>query len=188
MISWLIELDKEIFLTLNSLHHPWLNGLMSFLSGKILWVPLIIFFFYYSFRSIGGKKTLYFGLFLILGLIASDVTSSYILKNFTNRLRPCREADLMPLIYSFGQKCGGKFGFVSSHAANSIALIFFSLRTLNFKSKWINLAWFVPILVSYSRLYLGVHYPGDLVGGSLVGFFWAYFFSKMYKNIQGASR
>lgn len=127
--------------------------------------------------------TLYFGLFLILAIIASDVTSSYLLKNIVNRLRPCREIDLKPLIYSFGQKCGGKFGFVSSHAANSIALVFFSIRSLNFEKKWIYGLWIIPVLVGYSRIYLGVHYPGDIAGGMLVGLFWGYVFSKMYKTI-----
>ncbi len=127
--------------------------------------------------------TLYFGLFLLLAIIASDVTSSYLLKNIVNRLRPCREIDLKPLIYSFGQKCGGKFGFVSSHAANSIALVFFSIRSLHFEKKWIYGLWIIPVLVGYSRIYLGVHYPGDIVGGMLVGLLWAYVFSKMYKAI-----
>lgn len=127
--------------------------------------------------------TLYFGLFLLLAIIASDVTSSYLLKNIVNRLRPCREIDLKPLIYSFGQKCGGKFGFVSSHAANSIALVFFSIRVLHFEKKWIYGLWIIPVLVGYSRIYLGVHYPGDIVGGMLVGLLWGYVFSKLYKAI-----
>lgn len=183
MIESLNALDRSLFLSLNSFHSSILDGFMQFLSGQLIWVPLIGYFFWYCYKISGKKITLYFGLFLILAMIASDVTSSYLIKNIITRLRPCRELDLKPLIYSFGQKCGGKFGFVSSHAANSVALIFFSIRSLNFEKKWIYLLWIIPALVGYSRIYLGVHYPGDILGGTMVGLFWGYVFSKMFRSI-----
>lgn len=183
MIESLNALDRSLFLILNSLHSPLLNSLMQFLSGQLIWIPLIGYFFWYTYKNHGKKVTIFFGLFLLLALVASDVTSSYLIKNIVSRLRPCREIDLKPLIYSFGQKCGGKFGFVSSHAANSAALIFFSIRTLSFEKKWLYLLWIIPLLVGYSRIYLGVHYPGDILGGTIVGLFWGYIFSTMFKKI-----
>lgn len=183
MIESLNALDRSLFLALNSFHASFLDSIMQFLSGQLIWVPLIGYFFYYSYKKSGKKVTLLLGLFLLLALIASDVTSSYLLKNIVERLRPCRELDLKPLIYSFGQKCGGKFGFVSSHAANSMALVFFSARSLNFEKKWLYCLGLIPLLVGYSRIYLGVHYPGDILGGMLVGLFWGYIFSKMFKSI-----
>lgn len=188
MIETLQSLDRSAFLFLNSLHAEWLNSLMTVLSGQSVWVPFLGYFFWYSYKHFGKKETGYFALFLLLTLIASDVTSSYVLKNMINRLRPCREIDLQPLIYSFGQKCGGKFGFVSSHAANSFALVMFSVRTLNFESKWKHLIWIAPTLVSFSRIYLGVHYPGDILGGLIVGICWSLWFAWIFKNRQGASR
>lgn len=188
MIDSISALDKSFFLFLNSFHHHLLNPIMLVLSGQMIWIPFIGFFFWYCFKQNGRKGTLFFGLFLALTLVASDAFSSYILKNIFNRFRPCREIDLKPLIYSFGQKCGGKYGFVSSHAANSFALIWFSLSTLKFQKKLFYLFWLGPLLVSYSRIYLGVHYPGDILGGFIVGGIFAQIFSMFFKNTYGASR
>jgi undecaprenyl-diphosphatase len=187
VIESLSSLDRSFFLWINSFHVPWLDSSMVFLSGQLIWLPLIGFFFWYSYKLFGLKSFLFFSLFLVLALVASDVTSSYVIKNIFNRLRPCREIDLKPLIYSFGQKCGGKFGFVSSHAANSFVLISFSMSAMNLK-RWFHLLWIAPILVSYSRIYLGVHYPGDIFGGMIVGLFWGLIFSYFFKSIQGANR
>lgn len=186
-MSVLYELDKSLFLYLNSLHLPFLNPFMQFLSGNLIWIPFVGYFFWCSIQKNSAKFTFYFGLFLLLALIASDSTSSYILKNVFSRLRPCRIEDLKPLVYQFGQKCGGKYGFVSSHASNSITLVFFSVRALNFDIKKAFLLGSIPVLVSYSRIYLGVHFPGDIVGGAFVGIFWGYAFSYLYKSIQGAN-
>jgi undecaprenyl-diphosphatase len=181
MTEWLIATDRSLFLLFNSFHSIWLDPIMVTLSGQMIWIPLVGYFLYRAYSLHGLKVFMLFGLFLFLTLTATDVTSSYIIKNIFNRLRPCRELDLKPLIYSFGQKCGGKFGFVSSHSANSFALIFFSLRTLTPRRAHF-IIWLVPFLVSYSRVYLGVHYPGDILGGIWVGLIIAYIFSELFKS------
>lgn len=183
MIDALLAFDRSLFLTLNSLHQSWLNPLMTFFSGQLVWLPVIALILYVAFQHLERKSFHFFVLFLLLTLIASDVTSSYIIKNIFDRLRPCREIDLKPLIYKFGQKCGGKFGFVSSHAANTFAILSFSILVFP-KIKWLHYLWILPIIVSYSRIYLGVHYPGDVFGGILVGVFWASVLAGIFGKIS----
>ena len=162
---------------------------MQFVSGQILWIPFIGGSIFFAFKQFNKKRFYLFLLFLILLLIISDTTSSYVLKNLTERLRPCRDLDIKPLINSFGQKCSGRFGFVSSHAANSLVLTLFCLRTLKLPKVFAFSFLFLPFIVSYSRIYLGVHYPGDILGGLFVGCFWSalyvYFWKHMSKELDG---
>lgn len=189
MIELLHSIDQSIFLTINSWHIESLNSLMVFVSGQLLWVPLIGGIIYLGWKQLTPKQFGVFILFLFLTLIATDVTSSYIVKNLVQRLRPCRLEELQPLIYQFGQKCGGRFGFVSSHAGNSLALISFAVFSLGLTAKKFWPLWLLPMLVSYSRIYLGVHYPGDILGGFLIGLMWSLVFAGLFKkNSYGASR
>lgn len=186
MIEALNSLDQSLFLTLNSFHSQWLNEFMRFISGYVVWVPLMFFIFVLAYKRIGISNTLFFALFCILVIIACDATSSSIIKNTFNRLRPCKDPMLTDLIHSFGQKCGGKYGFVSSHAANAFGLILFAIWTLRFNIKNSFLLLLIPALISYSRIYLGVHYPGDILGGLIVAIIWAWVFSKMFLSFLGS--
>ena len=186
MIDSLLAIDRSLFLFINSLHLEWLNPLMVFFSGGIIWLPLMLLPIWIAYSNLNKKVFFLFILFLLLAIIASDVTSSYIFKNIFNRMRPCRVSELKDLIYHFGQKCGGKFGFVSSHASNSIALAVFSLRCLQLKKHHFILVIILPLIISYSRIYLGVHYPGDILGGAVIGIFWALIMSWSFKRIENS--
>ncbi len=151
---------------------------MEFLSGQWICLPVLTYYIWVAKKTLGNKRTILFLLFLGLTLASCDVMSSYIFKNVFTRLRPCRDESLKNLIYDFGQRCGGKFGFISSHASNSIALVTFGLITLNLKKHWWILL--LPLLVGYSRIYLAVHYPGDVLAGFLVGLGFAYLYAKLF--------
>ena len=178
----ILKLDRELFLMINSLHAEWLNSLMLFLSGQIIWAPFLLVILYFAFIQTSKKQFYLFLLFVGMTIIASDVTSSYLMKNIFQRLRPCRLEELKPFIHQFGQKCGGKYGFVSSHAANSFAIITFSTFTLTVRTKFFGFFWILPCLVAYSRIYTGVHYPGDVVMGSIVGILYGLLMAVFYKN------
>lgn len=182
MIEYFSLIDQKLFLIINSWHADWLNPIMVLFSGQLIWVPFLILVFAIAFKKLNRKSFFLFMLFLVLALIASDVTSSYVLKNIVQRLRPCRIPELKALIFSFGQKCGGRFGFVSSHAANSVCVLMFSTIALRIKSRAFHCLWLLPLLVSFSRIYLGVHYPGDILGGMFVGLMWGSLMAIIFRN------
>ncbi len=182
MIEALASFDQEIFLTLNSWNAEWLNPVMIWFSKEIIWVPFVAFILSLAYRQLGQKSFFIFLLFLCLTVVASDTTSSYLLKNIFKRLRPCKVEELKHAMNVFGQKCGGRFGFVSSHAANSISILAFSFLALKIKNPKIYWLWLLPLIVGYSRIYLGVHFPGDVLGGIMVGGLWGATLALFFKS------
>lgn len=168
MIEFLKSIDTQLFLFLNGIHSQFFDFVMYWLSDKYIWVPLYAFLLFLLYRYYGLKA------FILLVLVAllitiSDQVSVHLFKNVFQRFRPCHEPALEGMVYTLG-RCGGKFGFISSHASNSFALATFMALLLWNKLRAmaiIMLIW--AALVSYSRVYLGVHYPGDILVGGIVG-------------------
>jgi undecaprenyl-diphosphatase len=162
-----IPFDQQLFLAINEAHSDFLDGIMILVSGKFTWMPLYLLLLFFIWKYYKNRIIeIFIYIAIIIGLTDQ---SSVLVKNYFERLRPCHEESLQSLIY-LADGCGGKFGFVSSHAANSMALAIFMLllfSPINSRYKWLLLIY--TFLIGYSRIYLAAHYPSDVLGGYCLG-------------------
>jgi undecaprenyl-diphosphatase len=160
------RIDQQLFLFLNSIHSPFWDQVMYIISAKVTWIPLYIAILAaLGFRY--KRKLLVIILMIIIAITLSDQLS-VLIKNGFHRLRPCHEPSLDGLVHLVKGQCGGLYGFVSSHASNSFMVALLSLLLI--KRRWFSYSMiFWAAVVSYSRIYLGVHYPGDVLCGAIVG-------------------
>ena len=170
MIDLLEQLDKSLFLFLNSIHNESWDQIMLFISGKVEWIPLYIILLILIILKY-KRKAVWIILASALLILLSDQISVQVFKEGFQRYRPCHNLDIKSLVHIVNNKCGGTYGFVSSHATNSFAIAtFIGLLLKRQEMKWALLLLVVwAAIVSYSRIYLGVHYPSDVVGGALLG-------------------
>ncbi len=123
LLKTLHEWDVDLFLFLNSFHNSFLDTVMFHASERLTWVPLYAFLFYYLVKEYGKRSILMILMVIILILLADQI--SVLIKNHFVRLRPCHEILLKGWVHLVKDKCGGTYGFVSSHAANTFALAFY---------------------------------------------------------------
>ena len=173
--------DKKVFLYLNNLGDTPFDQFWLMVSGTWIWVPLYIIFCYFLYKNFKLKSFLYILLFVAIGVTVSDQVSG-IFKYGVARLRPCHDPSLMSVMRSV--KCGGKFGFYSAHASNTFFLASYLSFLLKDKLKWFPYIIFVwATIVAYSRIYLGVHFPTDILVGAFVGILLGVVFSMLAKKV-----
>jgi undecaprenyl-diphosphatase len=163
-------IDREAFLAINGAHAPAFDDLMEAASSMVLWFPLYGFFLWLILKRHGERALLIALPVIALMIFLSDKGSVMLFKETVERLRPCHEPSLTGSVHLVYKECGGRFGFISSHASNHFAIAVFMIAVLDRKPRWavgLLLAW--AALIAYSRVYLGVHYPGDVIVGGLYG-------------------
>ena len=170
----MIEFDQWLFLLLNGIHHPLMDGIMQVISDKWIWIPLYLILLFVIVREF-GIKSVYILLSVAVVAALSDQLSVHLFKNVFQRLRPCHEPEIMSLVHIVDEHCGGQYGFVSSHASNVFGLAVFVGNLLKKTHRyWLSSLLIWAAIVSYSRIYLGVHYPLDIICGALLGSFLAF--------------
>jgi undecaprenyl-diphosphatase len=168
MIQTLIDLDKKLLLALNGLNNPFLDQIMFYTTKTLFWLPLYLFLIFLIFKNY--KKE---GWFILLGaavtIVLSDQITSSIMKPLFARLRPSHDPSLQGLVHLVNGYKGGLYSFASSHAANTFGTAIFIWLVM--KRFYKSIVWIFSwaAFMTYTRIYLGVHFPGDILAGALIG-------------------
>ena len=167
MLDYLIDIDTDVLLAVNGLHNAFQDAFWWMVSAKWSSVLLVLALFWMLMRQ-NRRHALLVLAMLVLAVLVADQVSSGIIKHLVERLRPTHDPSLGNMVHVINGYRGGMYGFVSSHAANSFALAtLMALITRHRLVLFSLITW--ALLQCYSRVYLGVHYPGDILGGIIVG-------------------
>ncbi len=174
-MSWVETIDVKILLWINSLHSDLMDSIMITVTNKFFWIPLYLFLIYIIFKNYDLKKTISIVLIVLLTVALVDMISFYCLKEIVMRYRPSHNIHLVNKLHFYqfengNYYLGGKYGFVSSHASNFTVLTCLISYTMKKHNSWIVYTMVLVLLINcFSRIYLAVHYPSDIVGGIILG-------------------
>lgn len=175
-ILWLSDIDARLLLIMNGAHSPFFDSVMWCISGRWIWVPFYAVLAYLLFRRMSWKRASICLVTIGLIILAADQTCATLIRPEIGRLRPANlNNPLSSFVHVVNGYRGGRYGFPSCHAANTFALAVF--MSLVIRHKWFTVMMFSwAFIVSYSRMYLGVHYFGDLFCGATIGSLFAVLF------------
>jgi len=192
MIDDLISFDVRFFLFLNGIRNPFFDFVFWWASNPLVWMPVYIILVYLAIKVYRWQAVFVF-VFTALLISMTDQASVQLFKNTFLRLRPCHNPGIQLQVHTMNGYCGGDYGFVSSHAANYFGIAAF-LSVIFFRK----IRFFIPLIIawaaiiSYSRIYLGVHYPADIVCGAVlgivIGFLTGFSFNVFASKVLGRSR
>lgn len=174
------ECDKNLFVYLNSLGSEQYDPLWLLITKQTSWIPLFILLFYLVYHKLGRKQSLYL-LFFVAVLIAFTDQLANVSKNYFERLRPSNNPEIIDMRRVLVRH---SFSFFSGHAANTMAVTVFLFSTLKHYFKYFILLFLWPLIFAYSRIYLGLHYPSDIIFGYLMGALNGFIFYKFYQSAQ----
>lgn len=183
MLENILDYERELFLALNGSHSVYWDGFMWLYSGKLVWLPLAAFIFFILTYKKKWQDSLLILLAIVLLIVLCDQFASTVCKPLFSRFRPTHHPDFMYQVkIVFGYR-GGKYGFISSHAANAFG--FATFMTLLFRHKlFLFTIFFWAALTAYSRIYLGVHFISDIIPGALAGLFFGYAVYQLYRYVR----
>lgn len=175
-ILWLSDIDARLLLIVNGAHSPFFDSVMWCISGRWIWVPFYAVLAYLLFRRMSWKRASICLVTIGLIILAADQTCATLIRPEIGRLRPANlKNPLSSFVHVVNGYRGGRYGFPSCHAANTFAIAVF--MSLVIRHKWFTVMMFSwAFVVSYSRMYLGVHYFGDLFCGATIGSLFAVLF------------
>ncbi|MEP5254005.1 MAG: phosphatase PAP2 family protein [Winogradskyella arenosi] len=180
MIEQLLELDKTLFLYLNNLGTASWDGLWLAITNKLYSIPLYAVLLFLIYKKYGWKALLLL-VFVVAGMITFTDQITNLFKDGFQRPRPCRAEGVQDLMRFVAPRCG-KYGFFSGHASNSMAVAIFTGLLLRPYFKYLIIGLLLwSLTIAYSRIYVGVHYPLDLICGLTFGGFAGFLFYKLYK-------
>ena len=182
-IQQFISFDQKLLLGLNGSNSLFWDGFMWIATKMFTWIPLAIVLLYVIFKNNKIKEALLIIVLLAVVITLTDQIASGFCKPFFSRFRPTQDPELMYQIDIVNGYRGGRYGFISSHAANTFGIALFISLTIKSWSLAITLfIW--AIINAYSRIYLGVHYPGDILFGTLVGMIIGVSIHLLHRHLQ----
>lgn len=181
MLEKILALDTQIFIYLNSLGSETYDGLWLIITKQINWIPFFLLLFYLIYAQIGLKKAGYLLLFVAVLLLVTDQVTNLV-KYTVQRARPCNNPDINSIIRIVQSR--SSFSYFSGHAANSMAAAAFLYFVFKKQIRYFWLLFLWPLIFAYSRIYLGLHYPLDILSGYLFGLFVGYLTYRCYQFTQ----
>lgn len=166
----LVGMDQQLLLWFNGHHNLFFDGFMSYFTGKLVWVPMYVCIFFVMLRNYHWRTVLACVVGVTLTITFADQVCSSLIRPLVERPRPCSEASpIVDMVHIVNGRRGGSYGFPSCHAANTFGLAFFLMYLM--KQRMLNVwMFFWAAMNCYTRMYLGLHYPGDIVVGAVIGF------------------
>ena len=185
LIQKLEQWDQWLFIQVNSHQtNSFFDSIMPYLRIAYYWTPLYLFLLVFIIVNFKGRGLWWCVIFLCT-ISLCDMTSTNLFKEVFHRLRPCADVDFFQNVRLVVDSCGGNYGFTSNHAANHFGMatfIFFTLRPVI--GKWVWLAYLWAAVIGYAQVYVGVHYPFDILGGAAIGLLFGWvlgvFFNKRF--------